>query len=69
MSYSVSMMDPKKCDLLGGCIHICPENVWKWADVGGMRQPVPLHPEKCTGCMKCARLCPEKIIIVKKNGG
>ncbi|MBA3045009.1 MAG: 4Fe-4S binding protein [Candidatus Thermoplasmatota archaeon] len=64
MPYDVRMTDPSSCDRLGGCIHICPEKVWKWAEINGRNLPVPVRPEDCTGCMKCIKICPPKIIEV-----
>jgi len=64
--YSVSMAEPSKCDRLGGCIHVCPEEVWQWSNIEGIDLPVPVNQEKCVGCMKCVNICPPKIIEVVK---
>ena len=64
-------IDEKLCkgvDGCGLCIRICPKNVYKRADKlteKGIRPPVPVNIQECTGCQLCMMYCPDFAIVVE----
>ena len=52
------------------CIHVCPEDVYERADrltQKGIWLPVPVHIERCNGCMQCMIYCPDFAIVVESD--
>ncbi len=67
-------IDHSRCGAAGECVDVCESGVLGWGDVEvktflgtkKKKMPTPMHPEKCTGCMKCVNICPTKTIRVTK---
>jgi 2-oxoglutarate ferredoxin oxidoreductase subunit delta len=68
-------IDHNLCGGAGECIAVCPNGVWTWKKVKvkifGMFErermmPVPIHQERCTGCMRCFEICPTGCIKIIK---
>lgn len=58
----------KGVDGCGLCIHVCPKRVYERSDrmtPKGIKPPVPVHPDNCTGCMRCMIYCPDLAIVVE----
>lgn len=57
----------KGTDGCGLCIHVCPKNVYDRAELNdrGLRPPVPVRVDECSGCLLCMMYCPDFAIVVE----
>jgi len=61
----------KGTDNCGLCIHVCPADVFDKSEKltgRGVRPPVPVRTDLCTGCRACMIYCPDFAIVVESEG-
>jgi len=56
-------VDPDKCVGDGGCIEVCPVDVFKLQD----GKAVPFQVDECLGCESCIEVCEEEAITVTEE--